>query len=557
MFIGNHFCRGLPPSTRRSPSAVRINDDINDRAPSPIVPNKIVYEILPDVVRDDWLETTDNSGSCGVDSSAAAAAPVFDFCAGERCLSIERRDEHIASLIDFPPPHHETQAPANFRKTMDSGHGTPATAEEERNAELKRLLQNNDALHRELAECKDAIQRYAHNKKWDRYKKITNDYEMISSSFPDAPSVSAYNPISRSFYKLWEILVDFENDIIKRPRKPMRAVFLAEGPGGFVEAFALYRRRFFPELYYRDSLHGMTLQTPDRHIPRWNLPESDRYRMRVHGGEDGTGNLYDTRNISHMVAGVGRSSCDLVTADGGFDFSGNFNTQEECSGRLVASEIYAGLQLLRKHGTFVLKMYDMRTVATLSLVALLRRYFKRLLFVKPCTSRPANSEKYLVCLTFKTVPDAPAFFHSFRKKLDALRGSSGDGDACFGDVAAADDEVFFVPPRSPPSSEGQLATSSLHPSFVRCVVDFNREYISRQTSYIKKTIDLILATPSIKFDTHEGRVVLRKQYSKCLRWCARYAIPTSQTAVAKYHELCCSTASITEENGASPNGSSP
>ena len=79
--------------------------------------------------------------------------------------------------------------------------------------------------------------------KWDYYKKLSNKYELVYISNDSYNSISLYKPISRAYYKLWEIINDF--DIIDNSISDYIYVGLAEAPGGFMEAFINYRKNFF------------------------------------------------------------------------------------------------------------------------------------------------------------------------------------------------------------------------------------------------------------------------------------------------------------------------
>ena len=91
---------------------------------------------------------------------------------------------------------------------------------------------------------------------------------------------------------------------------------------------------------------------------------------------------------------------DLVTGDGGLDYSVNFNFQEQMSFHLLFCEIVSAFSVLKKGGYFVLKLFDIHTSNTLQMIFLLSNYFDEVILTKPYTSRPANSEKYIVCKGF-------------------------------------------------------------------------------------------------------------------------------------------------------------
>ena len=80
------------------------------------------------------------------------------------------------------------------------------------------------------------------NNEWDIYKKYTNPFEYIHSVISNQQkiSISKLKPLSRSFYKMIEIynLFSFADDFPGN----ISSFHLAEGPGGFIEAFTFLRK---------------------------------------------------------------------------------------------------------------------------------------------------------------------------------------------------------------------------------------------------------------------------------------------------------------------------
>lgn len=99
---------------------------------------------------------------------------------------------------------------------------------------------------------------------------------------------------------------------------------------------------------------------------------------------------------------------------------GQENIQEVLSKRLYVCQCYTALSALRQNGHFVVKMFDLYTPFSVGLLYLMHLCFQQsnillyviyfLLFsmcvivtiIKPNASRPANSERYLVCSKFKS-----------------------------------------------------------------------------------------------------------------------------------------------------------
>jgi 23S rRNA U2552 (ribose-2'-O)-methylase RlmE/FtsJ len=385
-------------------------------------------------------------------------------------------------------------------RSSSSRNPTSSLQEDEADVQrrLAHLLATNAVLHARLNDQKECITRYARNRKWDRFKKHCNEYELVCSSIPGSPSICAMNPISRSFFKLWESMFDYR---LARSREPMCAVFLAEGPGGFVQAFSEWRRSLKEEdsVVVEDEAYGMTLLSRNHNVPDWRVS-----RCNLHGtnftassGADGTGDLYRLENIDALVKVVGRQRADLVTGDGGFDFSRNYHAQERLSSRLICAEVYAALLLQKQGGAFVLKVYDLHLTTTLILVAILVDVYEEVHVTKPLASRPANSEKYIVCKGFRGCPEST--LHMLREGL--LSGA---------DSMNMDEH------------QGAFLTLQL----MEDVLAINEAFTQRQVGYIQRTLKLIndydCSTEGQRQKMIDATHEMQKEHG--LRFCRHYGV---------------------------------
>ena len=387
---------------------------------------------------------------------------------------------------------------------VDTRHATAGVAE-------STMFAINASLQQALSTCKDQITRIGDTaagpaRRWDTSKKLTNDYELMLTAPPDPPGVSTHAPISRSFFKLWEILHDFEGEawhLTQGP--PVRAAFLAEGPGGFMEAFARLRAT---RGLGGDELHGMTLVSRHRNVPGWRvagIPVAPGTRTHLHRGADDTGDLYRVHNIDALAAQAGEASCDIVTADGGFDFSADFNNQEEVSLPLLACEAYAALRLQRRGGAFVMKVYDLHAPPTLRLLHVLRSAYAEMRVVKPLTSRPANSEKYVVLWGFR---GAPAGWLAALRAACTAQGSGG--------AAAIEHEL-----------RGRVPISG---AFLHAVVHCNAVFALHQACAITRTLHAAVVRPGAAQRAYE-RARVRTQLEASVRWCHKYSIRVNPRAL--------------------------
>ena len=90
----------------------------------------------------------------------------------------------------------------------------------------------------------------------------------------------------------------------------------------------------------------------------------------------------------------------MITADGGFDEGTDFNNKEQLHYFLILSEIYTAIKLQKENGNFILKVFDVFTQTSIHLMYLLSLCYEEISIYKPKTSRPTNSEKYIICKKF-------------------------------------------------------------------------------------------------------------------------------------------------------------
>ena len=251
----------------------------------------------------------------------------------------------------------------------------------------------NKSLNQYLNSMKTEIDNYT--TQWDIYKKYTNAYEYIHTIIPYTKvAISKLKPLSRSFYKLIEI---FNLLNIEFFQKKIQTFHLAEGPGGFIEAVQLLRSND------NDIYYGMTLIDSDDNVPGWKKSKyylAKYSNIKIITGADNTGNLLNVDNLWFCYEKY-KNSMDLVTGDGGFDFSIDFNQQEILSIKLIFCQICYAIAMQKKEGIFILKIFDVFISATIDIIYLLSTLYQKVYIIKPHTSRTANSERYLICKNFK------------------------------------------------------------------------------------------------------------------------------------------------------------
>jgi len=243
-------------------------------------------------------------------------------------------------------------------------------------------------LSNELNKTKSKID--IHIKGWDKIKKKIHDYEYVYYSSYRKKNVSCISAASRSYFKFREIYYEYNLHI----EKGSHVFCLAEAPGGFIQSIIHLSNGQHIKIY------GNSLLSGDNSIPIWNNAIK-RFQVSYIYGRKKDGDLCDFSNLLTMIQEIGKSSCHLVTGDGGFDYSSDYSKQEFNSLRLIYSEIFMALNIQKRGGTFICKIFDTFTTETIDLLYLLNLSYEKVYLHKPKMSRNSNSEKYVVCLKFK------------------------------------------------------------------------------------------------------------------------------------------------------------
>jgi 23S rRNA U2552 (ribose-2'-O)-methylase RlmE/FtsJ len=341
----------------------------------------------------------------------------------------------------------------------------------------------------------ETLREYTHNIKleinplldlWEKNKKYSNPYEFINTNYDTTNmAVCTYKPISRAFFKMIEILNNYNflfNENIK-------SFHLAEGPGGFIEALK-YIRNNDNDIYY-----GMTLMEGNRDVPKWDKSTHFLNKSRnviIEKGIDMTGNLYNIENLEYVYKKY-KHSMDFITGDGGFDFSIDFNKQEENSLNLIVAEIFFAIVLQKKGGSFVLKVFDTFSSLSVQILYLLCYLYENVYITKPLPSRPANSERYIVCLNFKMVPNIEKLIQNIFNKFYLIKQNNITS----------------------------IINNEISNSFLEKINEVNAIFGQSQIENIMNILTFIQDK-----NKNEKQEILKKSYlNKCVKWCKKYNLP--------------------------------
>jgi hypothetical protein len=207
---------------------------------------------------------------------------------------------------------------------------------------------------------------------------------------------------TNAWLKCWEMIHFYK--LIPTNHSNDYTVFCnAEFPGAFIFAINHYIKTKTTNKNYNwfaNSLWPGTNEKSDILGDSFGLYK--RYRDHwLMNGQDASGDVTDRDMIRMMTKRLGKK-VDLYTSDIGIDIPfDKTNEQESLEAHLNLGQVICALRTLKEGGNMVCKTFLFFKPMTLSLLYLLAGVFKEFSVSKPMTSRPGNSEIYLVGKGYK------------------------------------------------------------------------------------------------------------------------------------------------------------
>jgi 23S rRNA U2552 (ribose-2'-O)-methylase RlmE/FtsJ len=315
------------------------------------------------------------------------------------------------------------------------------------------------------------------NEIWKKIRWYINDYDFIVKE----------PIINRAFYKYWEMINCF--NIFEDYDVSDLILHCAEAPGGFIQGTNLYLQiekskniskkviidhdgftivnknsKKNKHRIYTISLNKECLNYKHFNLPSYNKIVMNKY-VCLTCGDDNTGDINNINNIDSIY----RKSLNtfyLITGDGGFDEGCNFNNKEQLHYKLILHEVYSAIKLQSVNGHFILKMFDIFTDASIHILYLLTLCYKEVYIYKPITSRPTNSEKYIICKYFNCSNNNRELFIEKLTKLSHMFKQNDENYISF---------TLF---------------NNIPDSFIECITGINKDLLNNQCSFLDDAIKL-------------------------------------------------------------------
>lgn len=245
---------------------------------------------------------------------------------------------------------------------------------------------------------------------WLFARKLVNVYEYprIKTEYCISRGI-VRTPVSRAYYKLWEILHDFKVNC------DGDSLHLAESPGGFIQSTVDYRNTKYLRNSFNSYAVSLNSPTGNFEVPKFHRDIYKTKNVKIFDFGEGEGDITKLSTFYNIQRALKGKKIRLVTADGGINDKGNFDNKEINHVNLIFSELIQAVFVLEEGGTFIVKIFDIFSNSTVNIIYLLTYLFATVRITKPLTSRSTNSEKYVVCSGFNAKK-----CYSIRNKLFKL-----------------------------------------------------------------------------------------------------------------------------------------
>lgn len=228
--------------------------------------------------------------------------------------------------------------------------------------------------------------------------------------------------VTNAWMKYWEIYSQY-NIIPTQTDHEFKAFFNAELPGAALCAFNHYMKTMRSDISFdwrASSLAPATGNSIEALGDAYGLysMNKDKWLMTIEtdpSGRNNNGDATMVENLEDFATQVGPNSpwggVDLYSHDAGIDVSSDFNAQEMANAKVHLGCALAGLMTLRPKsatypgGVFIAKQYTFFKTFTWNLILIYASMFDEFYICKPLTSRPYNSEIYLVGKGFRGLPE--------------------------------------------------------------------------------------------------------------------------------------------------------
>ena len=131
--------------------------------------------------------------------------------------------------------------------------------------------------------------------------------------------------------------------------------------------------------------------------------------------------------------------------------------------------------------------------------------FEQMYIYKPETSRPANSEKYIICMYYKDnlTHDDKDYLLQIIEKWQELAQTLSENDSVMFNHLKIDNK------------------------FINLLNEYNQQYMDTQLFYLRNTLNLI----ETKIEKEKYYEIIHEQVKNAMKWCNKYDVEINKNSI--------------------------
>lgn len=235
-------------------------------------------------------------------------------------------------------------------------------------------------------------------KKEGNFAFVTTSFEMSKMLKSRVSREFNIQKVSNAYLKQFEILSQFP-EIIKNDEQVFTYFDNASFPGAFIRGTDHFIKNNRSNIKYFDWF-ASSLYNGKKDVlgDEYNLLYNYPFRWLM--SEKNNGDVTNPDNILNFRQLFSNFEVPLYTSDLGFDVSADYSKQEIFHLQPNIGQICVGLETTKEHGTQITKQFTFFELRNKIILYILTKMYKKVNIIKPITSKPDNSEIYILCIGY-------------------------------------------------------------------------------------------------------------------------------------------------------------
>ena len=233
--------------------------------------------------------------------------------------------------------------------------------------------------------------------------KLVNRYFLFSDIKFKLRKSLGVSYITNAWIKTYEIFYIFKQELFHSNNKTIYIFFNANAPGTSTEAVKFLIDKHYPKISM-EWVSSTYLDKEDTLQDTYGLIKKNKSKWLMNSDNNGdVTKLSNIKDFNSQIRSKFNSLCDIYFSDIAINIKEDYNNEELLESKEVFGQNISGLNSIKLGGHYIVKQRGSMLPLSIWFISILNKCFKKVHITKPCSSKPCNSEIYIVALGFKGI----------------------------------------------------------------------------------------------------------------------------------------------------------